>query len=152
MREMGVVTEINGKTTVVSVDKKDECSRCGLCLFKEGTNKAEFFVRSEADVSVGDTVEIEGSEKGKLVGAILVFLVPLLLIGVAVALNYLFIKSEIWILVLSVITIALWYMTLAFLDKRLKLSGTFNARIVSLITKAQTESDAESKKKQNTKE
>ena len=152
MREMGVVTEINGKTAVVSVDKKDECSRCGLCLFQEGTNKAEFFVRSEADVSVGDTVEIERSEKGKFAGAVLAFLVPLLLIGLAVAINYLFIKSEIWILILSVIMIALWYVALAFLDKRLKSSATFNARIVALISKAQTESVAEIKTEQNTKE
>ena len=78
MKETGVVTEIRGKTSVVSVDKKDECSRCGLCLFKEGTNKTEFFVKSEDGVNVGDTVEIERSESGKFTGVILAFFVPLL--------------------------------------------------------------------------
>lgn len=141
MRERGVVTEIRGKTSVVSVDKKDECSRCGLCLFKEGTNKTEFFVKSEDGVNVGDTVEIERSESGKFSGVILAFFVPLLLIGLAVAINYLFIKSEIWILVLSIVFIAVWYVILAFLDKRLKTSAVFNARIVSVIDDSQAESD-----------
>ena len=139
MRERGVVTEIRGKTSVVAVDKKDECSRCGLCLFKEGTNKTEFYVKSEDGVNVGDTVEIERSERGKFAGAILAFFVPLLLIGLAVAINYLFIGKEIWILVLSIVFIAVWYAVLAFFDKRLKNSAVFNARIVSVIDKAQSE-------------
>ena len=152
MREIGVVTEIKGKTAVVSVDKKDECSRCGLCLFKEGTDKAEFFVKSEAGVSVGDTVEIERSEKGKFTGAVLAFLVPLLFIGLAVAINYLFIKSEIWILILSVLFIALWYVILAFLDKWFKESAVFTARIISVTTKAQAENNQNTEQEQNTKE
>ena len=150
MRERGVITETKGKTAVVSVDKKDECSRCGLCLFKEGANKTEFFVKSEDGVSVGDTVEIERSESGKFSGAVLAFFVPLLLIGLAVAINYLFIKNEIWILVLSAALIAVWYVALAFIDKRLKNSAAFSARIVSVIDKAQAEAD--NNIKQNTKE
>ena len=148
MKETGVVTEIRGKTSVVSVDRKDECSRCGLCLFKEGTNKTEFFVKSEDGVNVGDTVEIERSESGKFTGVILAFFVPLLLIGLAIAINYLFINSEIWILILSIGFIAVWYAILAFSDKRLKKSAAFNARIVSVSAKT----DENINNQQNTKE
>ncbi len=149
MREEGVVTEIKGRTAVVSVDKKAECNSCGLCLFKEGATKAEFFVRREEDTKVGDNVIIERSENGKFIGAILAFLVPLALIGLAVLINYLFIKSEIWILALSVIFIAVWFMLLALFDKRFKESGVFNARIVSVIDKPR-EDDRDNV--QNTKE
>ena len=148
MRERGVVTEIRGRTSVVAVDKKDECSRCGLCLFKEGTNKTEFYVKSEDGVSVGDTVEIERSENGKFTGVMLAFFVPLLFIGLAVAINYLFINSEIWILILSVVFIAVWYAILAFFDKRLSKSAVFNARVVSVVAKA----DENINDQQNTKE
>ena len=148
MRERGVVTEIRGRTSVIAVDKKDECSRCGLCLFKEGTNKTEFYVKSEDGVNVGDTVEIERSDGGKFTGVILAFFVPLLFIGLAVAINYLFINSEIWILILSVVFIAVWYAILAFLDKRLSKSAVFNARIVSVVAKA----DENINDQQNTKE
>ena len=152
MKETGVVTEIRGKTSVVSVDRKDECSRCGLCLFKEGTNKTEFFVKSEDGVNVGDTVEIERSESGKFTGVILAFFVPLLFIGLAVAINYLFINSEIWILILSIGFIAVWYAILAFSDKRLKFSAAFNARIVSVKLKAQPELKEDINDYQHTKE
>ena len=152
MRERGVVTEIRGNTFVVSVNKKDECSRCGLCLFKDGADKTEFYVNSEKGVSVGDTVEIERSERGRFSGVMLAFFVPLLLIGLAVAINYLFIKNEIWILVLSVFFIALWYALLAVLDKRFKTSAVFNARIVSVTDKARAQNNEESKNEQNTKE
>ena len=133
MRETGIVTEIKGKTAVVSVDKKEECSRCGLCLFKEGANKTEFYVKNESGVKVGDNVTIESSENGKFIGVILVFFVPLLLIGLAVLMNYLFIKKEIWILILSVSFIAVWFILLALLDKKFKEIGLFNARIISVL-------------------
>lgn len=149
MREAGVVTEIKGKTAVVSVDKKSECASCGLCLFKEGATKAEFYVKREEDTKVGDNVIIERSENGKFLGAVLAFLVPLVLIGLAVLINYLFIKNEIWILVLSVGFIALWFILLALFDKRFKENGVFNARIVSVITRS---SDENQNNIQNTKE
>lgn len=132
MREIGVVTEIKGKTAVVSVDKKAECDGCGLCLFKDGVNKATFYATIENNVQVGDTVEIERSDSGKFSGVLLAFLVPLVLIGLAVALNYLFIKKEIWILILSALFIAVWYVILAGIDKRLKGKNAFNSRIVSI--------------------
>ena len=152
MRETGVVTEIRGNTAVVSVDKKDECSRCGLCLFKEGTNKTEFFVKSEKGISVGDTVEIERSERGKFSGVILAFLVPLLCIGLAVAANYLFIKNEMWILILSVVSIALWYVILSFIDKRLKNSAAFRARIVLVVESGGEKQNGDINQEQKTKE
>ena len=133
MTERGVITEIKGKTAVVAVDKKAECAGCGLCLFKEGTNKAEFYAKNTVGAKMGDAVIIERSESGKFLGVMLAFLVPLILIGLSVLINYLFIKNEIWILVLSVVLIAVWYAILAFLDKKLKNLGAFNSRIVSVI-------------------
>ena len=149
MREIGTVKEIKGKTTVVSVDKKDECERCGLCLFKNGEVSAEFSVKTDDRAKVGDKVEIERSENGKFLGAVLAFFVPLLLIGLAVLINYLFIKKEIFILVLSVLLIAVWYGILAAADKSFKKSGAFAAKIVSLLPAAETENEKITK---NTKE
>ena len=133
MTERGLITEIKGKTAVVSVDKKAECAGCGLCLFKEGTNKAEFYAQNTVGAKIGDAVIIERSESGKFLGVILAFFVPLILIGLAVLVNYLFIKNEIWILVLSVLSVAVWYAILALFDKKLKNIGAFNSRVVSVI-------------------
>ena len=133
MREKGVVTEINKNYAVVSVDKKEECAGCGLCLFKDGTNKTEFYAKNVSGAEVGDEVVLERSEKGRFYGAILAFLIPLLLIGVAVAINYLFIKQEIWTLVLSLIFIVVWFILLFFIDKKLKNFGAFRSEIVEVI-------------------
>ena len=133
MRETGVITEIKGERAVVSVDKKEECAGCGLCLFKNGTGKAEFYAKNTVQAKVGDTVIVERAESGRFLGAILAFFIPLLLIGLAVLINFLFIKNEIWILVLSVIFVAAWYAVLAFIDKKLKTVGAFNSRIVAVI-------------------
>lgn len=134
IKDSGVITDIKGNTAVVSVDKKAECAGCGLCLFKEGTNKAEFYAKNTVGAKKGDTVVIERNENGKFLGAVLAFFVPLILIGLAVLINHLFIKKEIWILVLSVILIAVWYAILALFDKKLKNIGAFNSRIVSVVS------------------
>ena len=133
MREMGVLTEMKGNVAVVSVDKKEECVGCGLCLFKENATKAEFYAKNIIGAKIGDKVMVERAESGRFLGAVLAFFVPLLLIGLAVLINYLFIKSEIWILVLSVLFIAAWYAVLAFLDKKLKMVGAFNSRIIAVV-------------------
>ena len=134
MQEKGVITEIKGGTAVISVDKKEECAGCGLCLFKDGTGKAEFYAKNNISAKVGDTVIVERSESGKFLGAILAFFIPLLLIGLAVLINYLFIKNEIWILILSAVFVAAWYAVLAFIDKKLKTVGAFNSRIVAVLS------------------
>lgn len=152
MRETGTVTAINGKTTVVSVDKKAECEGCGLCLFKEGANKAEFFVATREGVDIGDRVEIERSENGRFFGAVLAFFVPLALIGLAVLINYLFIGSEIFILALSLAFIAVWFAVLAATDKRFKQSGVFGARITAVEKRKDAPKEESGEKKQNTKE
>lgn len=133
MRETGVITETKGVTAVVSVDKKEECAGCGLCLFKDNAQKTEFYAKNAVQAKVGDTVIVERADSGKFLGAILAFFIPLLLIGLAVLIDFLFIKNEIWILVLSGIFVAAWYIILAFVDKKLNKVGAFNSRIVEII-------------------
>ena len=137
MREVGTVTKVTKNFAVVSVDKKAECAGCGLCLFKDGTNKTEFFANNTLKAEVGDTVAVERSERGKLYGVLLAFLVPLALIGLAVGINYLFINSEIWIPILSVALITLWFFVLSLLDKKFKNIGAFRSEIVEIIAKSE---------------
>ena len=139
MKETGTVTKVKGTRAVVSVEKKDECSRCGLCLFKEGAARTEFYARNDACAKVGDRVIVERSENGKFLGAVLAFLVPLMLIGLAVLIDFLFIKNEIWILILSAAFIAVWYVVLALIDKTLGKSRVFDSRVTEIMTPDGTE-------------
>ena len=130
MREIGVVTKIDGKYASVKVGKKDECSKCGMCLFPKNADSIEFRAKNELSSKVNDEVIIESKKDGKLLGSILVFLVPIVLIGISAIISYLIIKSEIWFLLLSVILVVLWYTILAFIDKKLKKSANYGFVIV----------------------
>ncbi len=132
MREIGKVIKTHGKSADVEIDKKDECSKCGLCVFPKGASKTVISANNGINAKVGDTVTIETQKEGKFLSAMLVFLVPLLLIGLAVLINYLFINVEIWMLILSVIFIVLWYTILAIIDKKFKDKGNFSPKIVSI--------------------
>ena len=135
MREIGTVTEIKGRTATVKVDKKDECSKCGMCLFPKGANSITFNAKNALGAKEGDSVIIESVSDGQLVGALLVFLVPLILIGLSAIINHFFIHNEIWILILSVIFIVLWYTILAVIDKIFARSEKYGYKIVEITAK-----------------
>lgn len=133
MKELGFVTKIDKDRAVVKVDKKDECSKCGLCMFPKNANSIEFSAVNEVNAKQGDTVIIETTKDTKLISALLVFLVPLVLIGLSCVITYTFLNNEIWVLIFSVIFIILWYTILAVIDKKLKNKKDFCPHIISII-------------------
>lgn len=135
MTEKGIVVSVDKKGATVEIAKKDECSKCGLCAFPKNANKIKVYADNKIGAKKGDVVTIERTGGTSLLGVTLVFLVPLLLIGLAVGINYLFINNEIWILALSVIFIVLWYTILALTDKKFqKIKG-----LISVITAIEEE-------------
>ena len=133
MTEKGIVTAVKGDTAKVKIDKKDECSKCGMCLFPKNASSIIIDAKNTLGAGVDDTVIVENSSEPKLIASILVFVIPLLLIGLAVLINYLWIKSEIWILILGVLFIVLWYTILAVLDKKFVKLKKFSAKIIEII-------------------
>ena len=133
MRECGIVTECKGNRATVKVDKKDECSKCGLCMFPKNSSFTLFYATNDIGAKKDDKVVVETRRDTKFLGAILAFLVPLLLIGVAVLINYLVIKNELSILIISVVLIALWYLALSFIDKRLAKTYYFCPHVIEIL-------------------
>ena len=137
MREVGVVTKTNGDFANVKVNKRDECSKCGMCLFPKNADCIELVVSNTLNASVGDSVEIENKESNKLLGSVLAFLVPLVLIIISSLISLLLIGKEIFVLILSVTSIALWYAILPLIDKKLKRTKWFLAQTIKIIKKAE---------------
>ncbi len=135
MIEFGKITAVKGEFATVCVDKKDECSKCGMCLFSNNANFTEFSAMNGIGAKIGDTVEIEKKENLKLLSVILVFFIPLLLIGLSCAVTFLFLENELWTLLLSVISILLWYTILAFIDKKLKNLKGFSTVITRIVNR-----------------
>ncbi|MBR5192404.1 MAG: SoxR reducing system RseC family protein [Clostridia bacterium] len=133
MIEQGKIIKVNGNYAAVSISKKEECEKCGMCLFSKNANSIEVSAENKLSAKVGDEVLCERVADGKFLGAILCFLVPLLLIGLACLINYLFINVEIWILLLSLVFIVLWYTILAVIDKKLKNKQNFKFIITEIV-------------------
>lgn len=135
MQEIGVVTSVKGEKATVKLDKKDECSKCGMCLFPQNASSIEIEADNQIGAKVGDTVTFERQADGKLLGALLVFLVPLLLIGISAILSYLVIGKEIYMLVMSLSSIIVWFFILSMIDKKLKKTTSFCWVIVDINQK-----------------
>lgn len=133
MKEIAIVKETKGKEATVYLEKKDECSKCGMCIFPKNAKGVEITARNEVGAIKGDSVLIDVKDEGKLLGIFLVFIIPLLLIGVSFLLNALFIKNELWTLAIAVGLIVVWYVILSFIDKKLKRSKSYGTEIVSVL-------------------
>lgn len=133
MKEIGIVSKIQKDIATVKVDKKDECSKCGMCLFPQGVNAITFSANNKVGAKLGDTVVIERYADGGLLSALLVFLVPLILIGVSVFLGLCIIKWQLSVLILSLSLIILWYIILSKIDKILKRKWGYKTVVVEIL-------------------
>lgn len=133
MIEVGKVIKTNGDTATVRIDKKDECSKCGMCLFPKNASHIDLDAKNLVGAKEGDNVELTRNEGGKLISALLTFLVPLLLIIASVVVTYLLYINEIWMLCFSAVSVVLWYISLAFIDKKIKAKFTNKTEITKII-------------------
>lgn len=137
MTEIGIVTECKGNRAKVKVEKKAECSKCGMCLFPKNASSIEFNANNDIGAKKGDTVQMSMNESSKLLGALLVFLVPLILIGLSAVITYVFIGKDIYLLAISLPLIVVWFVVLAVIDKKLGRSKNFSPKITSIVKDAQ---------------
>ena len=133
MKEVGIVSKIQKDIATVEVDKKDECSKCGMCLFPQGVNAITFNANNKVGAKIGDTVVIERYADGGFLSAVLVFLVPLILIGLSVFLGLCIIKWQLSVLILSLSLIILWYIILSKIDKILKRKWGYKTVVVEIL-------------------
>ena len=132
MIENGIVERTNGKYATVKVNKKDECSKCGMCLFPNNADSITFRSLNSINAKVGDKVTIKTSERAKISGVFLAFGIPLILIVLSVVIGYLLVQNELIILATSVMVVALWFVVLALIDKRLKKHKVFLTEIIEI--------------------
>jgi sigma-E factor negative regulatory protein RseC len=95
-KEIGNVVKIEGDKADVLLHSREVCGHCGArfsCVAGSGVDRI-MTVSNRLNASVGDKVEIEISEKTKVLSAFLLFFMPLLLIIVGYYLANIFSHSE----------------------------------------------------------
>jgi positive regulator of sigma E activity len=135
MIEKGIVTSIDGDYAIVKVNKKDECAKCGLCLFPKNADSINFRAENGVGAKVNDIVEIETKERAKTLGIVLVFGVPLILVIASLILGYIFIKNEITCLLVTLGVVIVWFFILSIIDRKIKNSLKFSSKIKEIINK-----------------
>jgi positive regulator of sigma E activity len=135
MIEKGIVTSLDGDYAIVKVNKKDECAKCGLCLFPKNADSINFRAENGVGAKVNDIVEIETKERAKTLGIVLVFGVPLILVIASLILGYIFIKNEITCLLVTLGVVIVWFFILSIIDRKIKNSLKFSSKIKEIINK-----------------
>ena len=133
MKEIAKVVKTEGEYATVSMEKKPQCEKCGMCVFPKDAKNVQVFAINTARAKPNDKVVIELKESGKLLGILLVFIVPLLLIGLSFLLNAVLIGNELITLFVCVGLIIVWYVLLSRIDKKLKSTKKFGSEIVAVI-------------------
>ena len=105
--------------------------------------KAVFYAENPVNAKAGDTVTFTRTENGGIIGVLLAFGVPLLLIAVTLVINYLFVKKEIFALITSGCSVIAWYAVLSAIDKKIRKAGRLGGRIISVTAKGNAEDKTE---------
>jgi positive regulator of sigma E activity len=136
MKETGIVTFKDDKTLTVKVKRRAECSKCGLCGMKENATDIDFLATygsfSKDSISEGDVATVESNKDIRLVSYLLLFIVPIILIGASIAIGYLFL-SELWSVGLALISVACWYFLVWAIDKKFNFAKKAGYVVTSVI-------------------
>ncbi len=139
MKDYGTVIQLNNDRAIVSVKRRDECSKCGMCIFPKNADSIEFDAKNPIGAKVGDKVILQKAEGGKFLSAVLVFLVPVLLVALSAILGVFVIKNELWTALIGILAIILWYFILSFIDKAIKKRGKLSPVIIEILQKTDSE-------------
>jgi len=82
MTERGVVSKLKGKYCTVEFDRRSACDECHMCSVTKDKKKVEIYVENTLGAKEGQFVEIEMGEKYVLTAAAIVYVIPIILIGI----------------------------------------------------------------------
>lgn len=84
MTERGVVSKIKGNKATVQFERHSACDKCHMCAVTKDTMKVEVTLDNTLGANVGDFVEVKMGERYVLTAAAIVYVIPLVLIGVGI--------------------------------------------------------------------
>lgn len=120
MRQYGRVESVNPGGIVISVIRSSSCGSCescsGGCELKSQRVTAEY----KEGIKEGDTVIFEMKSSRVLFAAFLVYITPLLVLLLSYAISTAAGAGENAAILISVLSMVLWFFCVHILDKKLK--------------------------------
>lgn len=119
----GIVEQIDGEQIKVLIMQQSACSEChakSLCSVADKKEKIIEVISSDPTLKVGDRVIIYGESSIGLQAVLLAFIIPFVLIFLALLIFQHFIENELMAGILSILVLVPYYLILFLSNKRLK--------------------------------
>ncbi len=133
MLEKGEIIKLDGNMATVRFERKGYCDTCQTCKVTKDGAHTQTEIKNTLNVNVGDFVEIDFSEKKLTLIYVCVYLIPLLLVGIAGYIGTLF--NKLTLALLCVIALVVGFSISIAIDRivvrRKKVSKPRMIRILS---------------------
>lgn len=118
MIEKGTIVKIKGDKATVQFDRKSACDKCHMCAVTKDSMKVQVVVKNTLNLNVGDYVAVEMGRRFVLTAAFIVYIIPLVLVGIGIGIGYAI--SEMWQVILALIGLVVGFVISAVLDRVLR--------------------------------
>lgn len=133
MKEIGVVHKVTKSGfAVVRFDRKLACENCNMCFKPREENYVELRVENKLNAVEGNRVAVEMGKRAVLTASFWVYVVPLVLVGIAVLCTYKLANE--WIAIgVSLATLIVSFTGLIFVDRFYKKKKGFLPIMTAII-------------------
>ncbi|PKN80106.1 MAG: hypothetical protein CVU48_02965 [Candidatus Cloacimonetes bacterium HGW-Cloacimonetes-1] len=117
IEDVGIVTAVNGSTVSVEMQRGGGCKTCamrGMCFSKN--TPAVFKIETTIQVEPGDSVLLEVSPKARVLSSLLIFILPIVFLGIGYAIGSVFF-TELIAALISMAFMGLGFFVIHFVDK-----------------------------------
>ncbi len=134
--DVGTVVDIQNGLAIVEYSRSDACDTCKLkaFCFQKGGDVTKFTMKNNLNVKKGDIIQFEISPQMRILSSFLVFILPIIfMIG-----SYFLCKSAIGLsenisIVVSLISIAVAFIFVKFIDGQIKKKAMIQPKMVAVI-------------------
>ncbi len=115
MTERGVVVKLKGKKATVQFDRRTACDSCHMCATTRDGMKVQIVIDNELNANIGDFVEVQMGEQFVLTAAVIVYIIPLILVGIGIGVGS--VLSQLAQILMSIGGLVLGFVVAFLLDR-----------------------------------
>ena len=133
MKEQGEVIALQDDVVTLKVIKKPECGGCKACFFGKGENSSTIKAKNTIEAKVGDQIYFVVQKDNSLKASLIVYILPILFMGLGVLLAALLFQKEVYIVISAVVGLAIGFGILFFIDKFIAKRKNFQIELVGIV-------------------
>ena len=132
MKERAEVVKTAGRIAVLQIVKTPECDACKACAFRNGKSRVKVKALNTAGAKAGDEVIVACEKDHRALASFIVYIVPVIMAGIGVAVGALCFERELWMAVFCLAGLALGFAAVFAADKMLSKSRGFGMEVVEI--------------------